>query len=183
MPEGHYNVLFLSSRNTSRSIFAEAVANRLGQGHFKGFSAGMNPAQDVHPLVLDILRKAQYSTEGLRPKHWQEFTKAHAPVVDFVFTLCDPVAGEPLPHWSGRPITADWRYPDPANLAGKKWERRELGRTLAGLERQFRAFIQLPFKSLDEITFQARLAALAEQGGRESRPARSAESPTAPPLL
>jgi protein-tyrosine-phosphatase len=184
MPEGHYNILFLSNRNTARSIFAEAVANHLGGGHFKGFSAGMNPAQRIDPLVLDILRVARYPTDGLRPKHWDEFAKLGAPPLDFVFTLFDPVAGEPLPHWSGRPITADWRYPDPAGLSGEKWERRKgLARILASLERQFRAFTQLPFKSLDGISLQARLAELAEQNDREGRPARSEDSPHAPPLL
>jgi arsenate reductase (thioredoxin) len=139
MPAGHYNILFLSNRNTARSIFAEAVANRLGQGHFKGFSAGTNPANFLDPLAIDVLRVAQYSVDGLRPKHWQEFARADAPALDFVFALCDPVAGEPLPHWSGRPITADWRYPDPANFPDEKWQRRkELARILAGLERQFR---------------------------------------------
>ncbi|HEY2535147.1 MAG TPA: protein tyrosine phosphatase [Xanthobacteraceae bacterium] len=183
MPDGHYNILFLSSRNTARSIFAEAVANRLGREHFRGFSAGMKPAQRLDPLVLDVLRVARYPVDELRPKHWEEFAKPDAPPLDFVFTLCDPVAGEPLPHWSGRPITADWRYPDPAGLSGEKWERRKgLARILAGLERQFRAFTQLPFKSLDEISLQARLAELAQQNNREGR-ARSAEAPSAPPLL
>jgi protein-tyrosine-phosphatase len=184
MPAGHYNILFLSNRNTARSIFAEAVANRSGQGHFKGFSAGMNPANRLDPLVVDVLRVAQYSVDGLRPKHWQEFARADAPPLDFVFTLCDPVAGEPLPHWSGRPITADWRYPDPANLPDEEWQRRkELARILAGLERQFRAFMQLPFKSLDKISLQARLIELSERNQSEGKIARSAESPNAPPLL
>jgi arsenate reductase len=184
MPDGHYNILFLSNRNTARSIFAEAVANHLGQDHFKGFSAGMKPAERVDPLVLDILRVARYPVGGLRPKHWHEFAKPDAPPLDFVFTLCDPVAGEALPHWSGRPITADWRYPDPAYLSGEKWERRKgFARILAGLERQFRAFTQLPFKSLDAISLQARLAELSEQYAREGRTARSEASPSAPPLL
>jgi protein-tyrosine-phosphatase len=184
MPAGHYNILFLSNRNTVRSIFAEAVANRVGQGHFNGFSAGMNPANLLDPLAVDVLRVAQYSVDGLRPKHWQEFARADAPPLDFVFTLCDPVAGEPLAHWSGRPITADWRYPDPANLSDEKWERRkELAGILAGLERQFRAFIQLPFKSLDEISLQARLGELGERNRTEGQIARSADSPNAPSLL
>jgi len=184
MSDGHYNILFLSNRNTVRSIFAEAVANHLGQGHFNGFSAGMNPAQRVDPQVLDVLRGARYPVSGLRPKHWREFAKPDAPRLDFVFTLCDPVAGEPLPHWSGRPITADWRYPDPASLSGEKWEQRKaLARILVGLERQFRAFTQLPFKSLDDISLQARLAELTEQNTRWGRAARSEESPSAPPLL
>ena len=112
MSDDLYNVLFLSNRNMARSIFAEAVTNWLGQKRFRGFSAGINPAEKIDPLVFDVLEAAQYSTDGLRPKHWEEFAKTDAPPLDFVFTLCDPMAGEPLPHWPGRPITADWRYPD-----------------------------------------------------------------------
>jgi arsenate reductase (thioredoxin) len=163
MPQGRYNVLFLSNRNTARSIFAEAVMNRLGGQNFRGFSAGMWPAQELEPLVPDILRLARYPTDGLFPKSWEDFARADAPPLDFVFTLCDPNAGEPLPHWPGRPVTADWRYPDPAKLGCEEWERRkELGAMLAGLERQLRAFIQLPFRSLDNIILRDRLRELGQ---------------------
>jgi arsenate reductase len=163
MPQGRYNVLFLSNRNTARSIFAEAVMNRLGGQNFRGFSAGMRPAQELEPLVPDILRLARYPTDGLFPKSWEDFARADAPPLDFVFTLCDPNAGEPLPHWPGRPVTADWRYPDPAKLGCEEWERRkELGAMLAGLERQLRAFIQLPFRSLDNIILRDRLRELGQ---------------------
>ena len=163
MSDGHYNVLFLSNRNTARSIFAEAVMNRIGGDKFRGFSAGMQPAAEFDPLVRDVLRVAQYPTEGLGPKHWQEFAGPDAPPLDFVFTLCDPAAGEPLPHWPGRPVTADWRYPDPEKLSGEPWERRkELAGMLAGLERQLRAFMMLPFRSLDEISLRDRLRELGQ---------------------
>jgi arsenate reductase len=163
MSEGQYNVLFLSNRNTARSIFAEAVMNRVGRGSFKGFSAGMRPAEELDPLVRDILRVAKYPTDGLRPKHWSEFASADAPPLDFVFTLCDPSAGEPLPRWPGRPITADWRYPDPEKLRGETWERRrELAAMLAGLERQLTTFMQLPFRSLDDISLRERLRELGQ---------------------
>jgi arsenate reductase len=153
----------LSNRNTARSIFAEAVMNRMGREHFSGFSAGMRPAEQLDPLVIDILRVAQYPTEGLHPKHWSEFAGPEAPPLDFVFTLCDPTAGEPLPHWPGRPVTADWRYPDPERLGGGEWERRKaLGAMLAGLERQLRTFMQLPFRSLDEISLRERLRELGQ---------------------
>jgi arsenate reductase (thioredoxin) len=159
----HYNVLFLSNRNTARSIFAEAVMNRIGGESFTGFSAGMRPADELDPLVCDILRVAKFATDGLRPKHWKEFAGAAAPPLDFVFTLCDPTAGEPLPHWPGRPVTADWRYPDPEKLSGETWERRkELGAILAGLDRQLRTFIQLPFRSLDDISLRERLRELGQ---------------------
>jgi arsenate reductase len=163
MPDGHYNILFLSNRNTARSIFAEAVLNRIGRKNFTGYSAGIRPADELDPLVYDILQVAKYPTDGLHPKHWKKFAGAAAPPLDFVFTLCDPAAGEPLPHWPGRPVTADWRYPDPKKLRGETWERRkELGAMLAGLERQLRTFIQLPFRSLDEISLRERLRELGQ---------------------
>jgi arsenate reductase (thioredoxin) len=163
MSEGHYNVLFLSNRNTARSIFAEAVMNRIGREHFSGFSAGMRPADELDPLVRDILRVAGYPTEDLHPKHWEEFAGADAPPLDFVFTLCDPDVGEPVPRWPGRPITADWRYPDPETLRGETWERRkELAAMLVGLERQLMTFMQLPFRSLDDISLRERLRELGQ---------------------
>ena len=168
MSDGHYNVLFLFSRNAARSIFAEAVMNRMGRENFSGFSAGMRPADELDPMARDVLQVAQYPTEGLHPKHWTEFAGADAPPFDFVFTLCDPTAGEPLPHWPGRPVTADWLYPDPEKLRGETWERRKaLAGTLAGLERQLRAFMQLPFRSLDEISLRERLRELGQgvEGG------------------
>jgi protein-tyrosine-phosphatase len=163
MADGHYNILFLSNRNTARSIFAEAVLNRIGRKSFTGFSAGMHPADKLDPLVCDILQVAKFPTDGLHPKHWREFAGAAAPPLDFVFTLCDPTAGEPLPRWPGRPVTADWRYPDPGKLRGETWERRkELGAMLAGLDRQLRTFIQLPFRSLDDISLRERLRELGQ---------------------
>jgi arsenate reductase len=163
MADGRFNVLFLSNRNTARSIFAESVMNRLGRPNFTGFSAGMRPAEALDPLVHDILKVARYPTDGLHPKSWQEFARPDSPPLDFVFTLCDPAAGEPLPHWPGRPVTADWRYPDPARLGGETWERRQaLGAMLAHLERQLRAFIQLPLRSLDEISLRERLRELGQ---------------------
>jgi arsenate reductase (thioredoxin) len=153
-----YNILYLSNRNTTRSIFAEAVANGKGRGRFKGYSAGLNPASELDPLALNILRLSDYPTEGLRPKHWREFAGEDAPAFDFVFTLCDLDAGEPPPHWPGRPVTADWRYPDPEKLGGEDWAKRKaLSEILAGLERQFEAFAQLPFESLDEMSLRTQL--------------------------
>jgi arsenate reductase (thioredoxin) len=163
MSDRHYNVLFLSSRNAARSIFAEAVMNRIGRGRFTGFSAGIRPREQLDPLICDILRTAEYPTDGLHPKHWKQFAGADAPPLDFVFTLCDPAVGEPVPHWPGRPVTADWRYPDPEMLRGEAWERRkELAAMLKGLERQLLAFIQLPFRSLDEISLRERLRELGQ---------------------
>ena len=163
MVEHSFNVLFLSNRNTARSIFAEAVANRKGRGRFMGFSAGLDPAVELDPLVLDILRLSDYPTDGLRPKYWKEFTRPDAPPFDFVFTLCDLKAGEPLPHWPGMPITADWNYPDPEKFEGEEWERRKaLSETLAGIERQFSTFSYLPFESLDDMSLRQELSQLQQ---------------------
>jgi len=108
------------------------------------------------------LKVAEYPTEGLRPKHWQEFATADAPPLDFVFTLCDLDAGEPPPHWPGRPVTGDWRYSDPVNLEDPAERRSALAATLGGLERQLLAFMQLPFESLDEISLRERLEELGQ---------------------
>jgi len=116
----------------------------------------MQPADQVDPLVLEVLQDAEYSTTGLRPKHWTEFAQAGAPAPDFVFTLCNPEAREP-PHWPGRPVTGDWYYPE-ANRSRETWGRRkELTGILRGLERQLLAFMQLPFEKLDEISLSEQL--------------------------
>ena len=162
MPDGHYNVLFLSNRNSARSIFAEAVLNRMGHGHFAGFSAGLRPARQLDELAVDVLRVAEYPTKDLHPKHWKEFAKADAPPLDFVFTLCDLEAGEPVPRWPGRPVTGDWRYSDPVQLEDPTERRAALAATLGGLERQLLAFMQLPFGSLDEISLRERLKELGQ---------------------
>ena len=141
---------------------------------FKAYSAGLEPAAEVDPLVLDILKLSGYPTAGLHPKSWQEFTRSDSPQLDFVFTLCDTDAGEPLPHWPNRPVTADWRYPDPEKLGQEEWERRKgLSEILAGLERQFAAFIMLPFESLDQISLRApsNRGAPAENSGDAAAPA------------
>jgi arsenate reductase (thioredoxin) len=157
MSQGHYNVLFLSNWSTARSIIAEAAMNRIGRGNFIGFSAGMHPADQIDALVVEVLGDAEYPTELLRSKHWTEFARDGVPALDFVFTLCNPRAGESLPHWPGRPATADWHYPKP-NLSPQTWERRkELVGALRGLESHLLAFVQLPFEKLDQISLSERL--------------------------
>src|SRR5262249_10530902 len=156
MADGHYNVLFLSNRNSARSIFAEAALNRVGRERFTAFSAGLRPVDQLDELTIDVLRVAEYPTEGLHPKHWKEFAKADAPPLDFVFTVCDIEAGEPLPHWPGRPVTGDWRYPDPVTVEDQQERRRALAATLGDLERHMLALVQLPFRSLDEISLRER---------------------------
>jgi hypothetical protein len=119
MADGHYNVLFCQIATPHGAFSGEAVLNRIGGKSF-GFSAGMHPADELDPLVCDILQVAKFSTDGLYPKHWNEFAGAAAPPLDFVFTLCDPTAGASLPHWPGRPVTADWRYPGASQIADNR---------------------------------------------------------------
>jgi arsenate reductase (thioredoxin) len=159
-----YGMLFISRRNSSRSVMAEAVVNRHGKGRFRGFSAGVEPATDVDPTTLGVLQQAGYRTEALRSKHWREFTQSDAPVFDFVFTLSDTASKEAFPDWPGKPASAHWRYPDPLKAAGDEWQRkREFGRTLSALERQMRIFMQLPLERLDAIALQKHLDDMARE--------------------
>jgi arsenate reductase (thioredoxin) len=122
--ERAYNALFLCTGNSARSILAEAIVNHLGNGRFKGFSAGSHPKGAPHSYALDLLRGMHLPVEGLRSKSWDEFAIAGAPGMDFVFTVCDDAAGEACPVWPGQPMTAHWGIPDPAAVEGTEIERR-----------------------------------------------------------
>jgi protein-tyrosine-phosphatase len=164
-----YHVLFISRRNSARSLMAEAVVNRHGKGSFQAFSAGVEPTDAADPVALEVLEQAGYPTEGLRPKHWSEFGRPDAPQFDFVFTLSATASRENFPDWPGKPASAHWRYPDPVKVAGDAWQkRREYGRTLQALERQMRIFMQLSFAQLDRIALQSSLDQLAEHRGEET---------------
>ncbi len=162
-----YTVLFLSQRNSARSVMAEAIVNRYGQGRFRGFSAGVRPGGGLEPFTLDALATAGYSTEGLRPRHYLEFAAHGATDLDLVFTLSDTAAGEPMPEWPGRPVTAHWPCEDPVLAAGEEWERRRaFGLVLAGLERRLRIVMNLPLASLDRLSLKGQI----DEVGRDQNP-------------
>jgi protein-tyrosine-phosphatase len=158
MADRPYNVLFLCTGNSARSILAEAVLNRLGGGRFKAYSAGSFPKGEVHPFAIDLLERQNYPTKGLRSKSWDEFATPGAEPLDFVFTVCDNAAGEACPIWPGQPMTAHWGLPDPAAAEGSEPERRlAFADTLRMLRNRIGAFVNLPIKSLDKLSLQNRL--------------------------
>ena len=158
MADRVYNVLFLCTGNSARSILAESLINHWGRGQFRGFTAGSHPKGAVHPLALELLGRMQLPTEGLRSKSWDEFAAASAPPLDFVFTVCDNAAGEVCPYWPGRPMTAHWGVPDPAAVEGSDVEKWNAFRdALKVLENRIRLFTSLPMSSLDRMTLKARV--------------------------
>jgi arsenate reductase len=153
MADRVYNVLFLCSGNSARSILAEAILNRRGKGQFKAFSAGSHPKGVVHPLALALLERKGLSTEGLRSKAWDEFAKPGAPKLNFVFTVCDNAAGEVCPIWPGQPMTAHWGQPDPAAVEGTDLDKTNAFReAFRMLERRIEMFTSLPIASLDQLS-------------------------------
>jgi arsenate reductase len=153
-----YNVLFLCTGNSARSIMAEVLLNDLGRGQFKAYSAGSHPTGEVNPFALETLRSVKLSVEGLRSKSWEEFALPGAPPLDFVFTVCDNAAGEVCPAWPGQPMTAHWGVPDPAAFEGPAAKKREFFREVALiLRRRIELFLALPLSKLDRLSLQNRL--------------------------
>jgi arsenate reductase (thioredoxin) len=153
-----YNVLFLCTGNSARSILAEAFLNAEGKGRFRAFSAGSFPKGAVNPFALALLGQLGYPTDGLRSKSWDEFAAAGAPQMDFVFTVCDQAAGEVCPVWPGRPVSAHWGIPDPAAVQGSNAEKMQVFReALRMLGNRIRVFIELPLDKLDRIKLKTRL--------------------------
>jgi protein-tyrosine-phosphatase len=153
-----YNVLFLCTGNSARSIMAECAIGRWGQGRFRGFSAGSYPKGDVHPRALRLLERLNYRTEGLRSKSWNEFAEGEGPPLDFVFTVCDQAAGEVCPAWPGQPMTAHWGVQDPAAFVGTEEQACKFFRSVYGqLENRIKIFASLPIRSLDKLTLRQRL--------------------------
>ena len=166
-PSQTYNVLFLCTGNSARSILAEALLNHRGRGGFRGFSAGSHPKGTVHPLALALLRERGLPTQGLRSKSWDEFAAPAAPALDFIFTVCDNAAGEVCPVWPGKPVAAHWGIADPAAIEGSEQERASaFGTALAELEMRIGRFLRLPIASLDPMQLKAELQAIAQAQGR-----------------
>ena len=158
-PNRPYNVLFLCTGNSARSILSEALLNKRGQGKFRAFSAGSHPTGRVNPQALDLLQKLGYSTDKLRSKNWDEFAAPGAPPLDFVFTVCDNAAGEVCPVWPGQPITAHWGIPDPAAVEGTDEQKRKaFNEAFLILERRISLFLSLPLRSLEQLVLQERLS-------------------------
>jgi arsenate reductase (thioredoxin) len=161
-----YNVLFLCTGNSARSIIAEAILNREGHGRFKAFSAGSHPKGTVNPRTLDLLRKFNYDVSTLRSKSWGEFAQAGSPDLDFVFTVCDDAAGESCPLWPGQPITAHWGIPDPAAALGSEAEiALAFKDAYRMLNRRIDLFLALPIEKLDRLVLTTRLKAIGRGEG------------------
>ena len=162
-----FNVLFLCTGNSARSILAEALINHpaIGHGRFKGFSAGSFPKGQVHPLALETLAAYHLPTEGYRSKSWDEFSKPGAPHMDFVFTVCDQAAAEVCPVWPGHPVTAHWGVPDPAAVqdTGEDEQRRAFRDALLSLRRRIELFVSLPLDELQEMALKERLDDIGRQ--------------------
>jgi arsenate reductase (thioredoxin) len=147
-----YNVLFLCTGNSARSILAEALLEHWGRGRFRAHSAGSFPKGAVHPMALDLLERAHLDTPGLRSKSWDEFAKPGAPEMDFVFTVCDQAGGEACPIWPGNPMTAHWGVPDPAAVEGTEAERcRAFREAYLVLENRIKLFTSLRLEALDRL--------------------------------
>ena len=153
MSERTYNVLFLCTGNSARSIMAEVLQQHLGGGHCTAYSAGSHPKSAVHPLAIETLQSLGLPVDGLRSKSWQEFAQVGAPQLDFVFTVCDDAAGEMCPVWLGTPMTAHWGVEDPAALRGTEEDQRQKFRHVALMLRQrIEVFLSLPLTTLDRMT-------------------------------
>lgn len=172
MTDRVYNVLFLCTGNSARSVMAEAILNHLGKGRFRAVSAGSHPSGTVNPYALDAIRIAGMATEGLRSKNWDEFAVPGAPKMDFVFTVCDNAAGEVCPIWPGQPMTAHWGIEDPAAFEGTEAETRVIFlRAFRYLRNRIELLINLPIASLDKLTLQGKVDDIGRTVDQAEEPA------------
>jgi arsenate reductase (thioredoxin) len=166
MGDQTFNVLFLCTGNSARSIMAEAILNKLGAGRFRAYSAGSHPKGQVHPEALHLLQSIGYETSGFRSKSWSEFADPGAPLLDFVFTVCDNAAGEVCPVWPGQPMTAHWGLPDPAEAKGNPAEiSLAFKDTYRMLNQRIGIFTSLPLRSLDHLSLQKKLREIGRMEG------------------
>jgi arsenate reductase len=169
MSDRPFNVLFLGSGNSARSILAEQLLNHWGAGQFRGFSAGSHPKGEVHPIALELLQQMKLSTEGLRSKSWDEFAVPGAPPMDFVFTVCDTAAGEVCPSWPGQPITAHWGVEDPTAGHGSDVDKGlAFHKAFRELESRVKIFTSLPIRALDREKLEACIQAIGAAPTPES---------------
>ncbi len=179
MARGNYDVLFLCTGNSARSILAECIMNREGRDRFRAFSAGSHPKGEVHPFAIDLLKKHNHDVSRLRSKSWEEFTGPDAPEMDFVFTVCDQAAAETCPVWPGQPMTAHWGVPDPAAATGNDAERRlAFADAYRMLSQRISIFVNLPFASLDRLALQKRLDTIGR--ARDDAPGEPARASLPP---
>jgi len=170
MSERTFNVLFLCTGNSARSVIAEAILNKLGAGKFRAYSAGSQPKGQVNPNTLLLLNGLGYDTSGFRSKSWNEFTQAGAPSLDFVFTVCDNAAGEACPFWPGQPMTAHWGVPDPAEATGSPAEiALAFKDAYRMLHQRIAVFTALPIASLDKMSLQAKLKDIGRMEGATAK--------------
>ena len=159
-----YNVLFLCTRNSARSIMAEVIINDVGRGKFKGYSAGSHPATAPNPFALETLRRLRFPIDGLYSKNWEEFAKPDAPVMDFVLTVCDNAADEVCPVWPGQPISAHWGVEDPSSFQGTdEAKHREFAQVAGILKRRIELFASLPLEKLDRLKLERTVRDLGKQ--------------------
>jgi len=170
MSDTAFKVLFICSGNSARSIFAEALMRDLGNGRFTAFSAGLHPNSQLNPFALEVLKRNGHATDGMRSKHISEFQTAEAPVMDFVFTVCDTSAAEECPPWPGQPITGHWGLPDPVKATGTDAEKALVfAQTYGALRRRIAAFVELPIASLSRLSLQAQIDQLGQDAAEKDR--------------
>ena len=174
MSERIYNVLFLCTGNSARSILAESILNAEGKGRFKAYSAGSYPKGTVHPLALQELSALGYPTTGFSSKSWDVFAVDDAPQMDFIFTVCDNAAGEACPVWIGHPMTAHWGVEDPAAVEGSEFEKeRAFSQAARFLKNRIMAFLALPHSSIDKLAMEARLHQIGAMEGASVSPLKA----------